>query len=127
MLQEWTDPPPMSATAAAPATRSTGGTLWLAYRIARDPDHCAIVRFRGVERYAWGQSPAVHLVGRPGDMPRGSFYALAADDPGAASGGCRWIVTFPDAVLDVHAAQGDVIRRAVAAPAPSHALAALLA
>jgi hypothetical protein len=41
--------------------------------------------------------------------------------------GRRWIITFPDALLDVRAADGEVILRAIAAVEPSHALAALLA
>jgi hypothetical protein len=51
MLKEWTEPPPMSAAAPAPAILSSDGTLWLAYRIARDPHHCAVLRFhRGTVR-----------------------------------------------------------------------------
>ena len=41
MLEEWTEPPPMSAVAPAPAVLSSDGTLWLAYRIARDPPSMA--------------------------------------------------------------------------------------
>jgi len=39
----------------------------------------------------------------------------------------RWIITFPDALLDVRAADGEVVLRAAAALGPSHALAALMA
>jgi hypothetical protein len=127
MLQEWTDPPPMSATAAAPATRYTDGTLWLAYRIARDPSHSAVVRFGGVEDHRWGRPPAVHVLEAPGDLPRGSFYEIVAAEGVEAAGGRRWVVTFPEAVLDVHAARADVVLRAAAAPDPSHTLSALLA
>jgi hypothetical protein len=126
MLQEWTEPPPMSASMPAPAVLSTDGTLWLAYRIARDPNHCAVVRFHHVEQYAWGAPPASHGAEVPGDLPRGSFYEVSSrgDD---AMGGRRWIITFPDALLDVRAADSEVVLRAAAALGPSHALAALLA
>jgi hypothetical protein len=126
MLQEWTEPPPMSASMPAPAVLSTDGTLWLAYRIARDPNHCAVVRFHHVEQYAWGAPPASHGAEVPGDLPRGSFYEVSSrgDD---AMGGRRWIITFPDALLDIRAADSEVVLRAAAALGPSHALAALLA
>lgn len=128
MLAEWTEPPPMSATAPAPAVLSSDGTLWLAYRIARDPHHCAVVRFHRVEQYAWGAPPAMLAVERPGELPRGSFYevpALESDPHGATAR--RWLVTFPDAMLEVRAAEGEVVLRAAAALGPAHALAALLA
>jgi hypothetical protein len=125
MLQEWTEPPPMSASAPAPAVLSTGNTLWLAYRIARDPNHCAVLRFHHVEQYLWGQPPAAHGVEIPGELPRGSFYEVLSTGAGAAAR--RWIVTFPDALLEVRAADGEVVLRAAAALGPSHALAALLA
>lgn len=124
-LREWTEPPPMSASAPAPAVLSTDGTLWLAYRIARDPNHCAVVRFHQVEEYVWGPPPAIHGPDIPGDLPRGSFYEIAAPTDG--SGPRRWIITFPDALLNVRAADGEVVLRATAALGPSHALAALLA
>ena len=60
MLREWTEPPAMSATAPAPALLSSDGTLWLAYRIARDPHHCAVLRFHHVGHYAWGAPPAAY-------------------------------------------------------------------
>lgn len=125
MLQEWTEPPAMSPSQPSPAVLSTDGTLWLAYRTARDPNHCAVVRFHRVEQYVWGLSPAVHGLEVPGEMPRGSFYEVPA--AGDGRGGRRWIITFPDALLDVRAADGEVVLRATAALAPSHALAALLA
>jgi hypothetical protein len=125
MLQEWTEPPPMSASAPAPAVLSTDNTLWLAYRIARDPSHCAVVRFLRVEQYGWGPPPAAYGVEIPGELPRGSFYEVPSVGGGAATR--RWIVTFPDALLDVRAAGGEVVLRAAAALGPSHALAALLA
>ena len=127
MLQEWTEPPPMSATAPAPAVLSTDGTLWLAYRIARDPHHCAVVRFSRVDHYAWGAPPAAHGAEVSGDLPRGSFYEVVSRNGAEARRGRRWIITFPDALLDVRAADGEVILRATAAVEPSHALAALLA
>ena len=40
-LREWTEPPAMNATLPAPAVLSSDGTLWLAYRIARDPTSLA--------------------------------------------------------------------------------------
>jgi hypothetical protein len=118
----------MSATSPAPAVLSTDGTLWLAYRIARDPNHCAVVRFHHVEQYAWGASPAAHGEDITGPLPRGSFYEVPprnAGDSGAR--GRRWIITFPDATLEVRAADGEVVLRAAAALGPAHALAALLA
>jgi hypothetical protein len=36
-------------------------------------------------------------------------------------------VTFPDAILEVRAADAEVVLRATAAPDPAHALAAILA
>jgi hypothetical protein len=115
----------MSASAPAPAVLSTDTTLWLAYRIARDPHHCAVVRFHGVEQYGWGPPPAAHGLEMPGDLPRGSFYEVLS--VGDASATRRWIVTFPDALLDVRGAEAEVVLRAAAALGPSHALAALLA
>ena len=111
----------MSASAPAPAAFTADGTLWLAYRIARDPHHCAVVRFDRVRHYAWGASPAVYLVEEAAELPRGSFYEV----PGGA--GRRWLVTFPDDVLDVIAADAELVLRATAAQSPVHALAALLA
>ncbi len=125
MLEEWTEPPPMSPSAPAPAVLSTDGTLWLAYRIARDPNHCAVLRFHHVERYAWGAPPAAHGAEVPGDLPQGSFYQVRTGT-GNGESGRRWIITFPDALLDVRAADGEVVLRATAALGPSHALAALL-
>ena len=58
----------------APALLSSDGTLWLAYRIARDPHHCAVVRFLQVEHYAWGPSPAVHGPEQADRPPQGGFY-----------------------------------------------------
>jgi hypothetical protein len=127
-LAEWTEPPPMSATAPAPAVLSSDGTLWLAYRIARDPHHCAVIRFHHVARYEWGAPPAAHAPESEGDLPRGSFYevpARSAEPGGGASR--RWLVTFPEGILDVRAADGEVVLRAAAALGPAHALAALLA
>lgn len=126
MLEEWTEPPPMSATAPAPALASSDDTLWLAYRIARDPHHCAVVRFHRTGHYAWGASPASQGIETAGELPRGSFYEVpVAEGPGA--GARRWLVTFPDAILDVRAADAEVVLRAAAALAPADALAALLA
>ena len=118
----------MSATAPAPAVLSSDGTLWLAYRIARDPHHCAVVRFHRVEQYAWGAPPATHATEAIGDLPRGSFYEVPSR-LGAGPGwqGRRWLVTFPDAMLEVRAAEGEVVLRATAVLGPAHALAALLA
>jgi hypothetical protein len=48
-------------------------------------------------------------------------------DPQGPSGGRRWLITFPDAMLEVRAAEGEVVLRATAALGPAHALAALLA
>ena len=76
MLKEWTEPPPMSAAAPAPAVLSSDGTLWVAYRIARDPHHCAVIRFHHVAQYAWGAPPAALGVENPGELPQGSFYEV---------------------------------------------------
>jgi len=128
MLVEWTEPPPMSATAPAPAVLSSDGTLWLAYRIGRDPHHCAVLRFHHVEHYAWGASPAAHVDEVRPELPRGSFYEVP-DTEGASDGrhARRWLATFPDALLEVRAADVEVVLRATAALGPAHALAALLA
>lgn len=128
MLVEWTEPPPMSPTAPAPAVLCSDGTLWLSYRIARDPHHCAVVRFHHVARYTWGAPPAAHVAELTPDLPRGSFYEVpieARTETGAPER--RWLVTFPDAILDVRAADAEVVLRAAAVPGPAHALAALLA
>jgi hypothetical protein len=127
MLRDWTEPPPMSATAPAPAVLSSDGTLWLAYRIARDPHHCAVLRFHRVEQYAWGSPPAVHGVEETGPLPQGSFYEVPSGAVADRRGGRRWLITFPDAILDVRAADAEVVLRAAAALGPAHALAALLA
>lgn len=126
-LQEWTEPPPMSARRPSPAVLATDGTLWLSYRIARDSSHCAVIRFHRVEQYVWGPSPAAHLEEDPGAVPRGSFYEVPVESGGPGGRGRRWIITFPDALLDVRAADGEVVLRATAALGPSHAIAALLA
>jgi hypothetical protein len=128
MLSEWTEPPPMSAVAPMPVVLSSDGTLWLAYRIGRDPDHCAVLRFHHVVRYAWGAPPAAHVVDVTPELPRGSFYEVAAaPGPGEGARARRWLVTFPDAMLDIRAADAEVVLRATAAPSPAHALTALLA
>jgi hypothetical protein len=127
LLQEWTEPPPMSANAPAPAVLATDGTLWLAYRIGRDPHHCAVVRFHQVEEYAWGSPPAALGIEASGDLPQGSFYEVLSGNDGASVGERRWIITFPEALLTVRAADVEVVLRATAALGPSHALAALLA
>jgi hypothetical protein len=125
-LREWTEAPAMNATLPAPAVLSSDGTLWLAYRIARDPHHCAVVRFLHVEQYAWGASPAVHGPEQADRPPQGGFYQVAP--AGDASGsGRRWLITFPDAMLEVRAPDAEVVLRAAAALGPAHALAALLA
>ncbi len=120
-MREWTEPPPMSAQSPAPAILASDSTLWVAYRIARDPHHCAVIRFHHVEEYAWGAPPAVHGPETADKLPRGSFYEV----PVAA--GRRWLITFPDALLEVRAGDAEVVLRAAAALAPGHALAALLA
>lgn len=125
MLKEWNEPPLMSATAPLPAVLSSDGTLWLAYRIARDPHHCAVVRFHHVERYAWGEPPARVNSELDGELSRGSFYEVPAGP--VDTGGKRWLVTFPEAILEVRAGDAEVVLRATAALAPAHALAALLA
>ncbi len=118
----------MSAMAPMPAVLSSDGTLWLAYRIARDPDHCAVLRFHQVVRYAWGAPPAAHVVEVGPELPRGSFYEVpGASGPDAGARERRWLVTFPDAMLEVRAADAEVVLRATAAPSPAHALTALLA
>jgi len=118
----------MSATAPAPAVLSADGTLWLAYRVARDPHHCAVLRFHQVERYAWGAPPAVHAPETLGELAQGSFYEVPAGNGVDVGGrGRRWLITFPDAMLEVRAADGEVVLRAAAALEPAHALAALLA
>ena len=128
MLEEWTEPPPMSPVAPAPAVLSSDGTLWLAYRIARDPHHCAVLRFHHVNQYAWGAPPAVHGPEDSGDLPQGSFYEVrVANSPEGDRLGRRWLITFPDAMLEVRAGDGEVVLRAAAALGPTHALAALLA
>ncbi|HKT59015.1 MAG TPA: hypothetical protein VJQ46_03130 [Gemmatimonadales bacterium] len=128
MLREWTEPPAMSVTAPAPALLSSDGTLWLAYRIARDPHHCAVLRFHHVEQYAWGAPPAAYGPEQASSLPQGGFYEVpAGTGPELRGSRRRWLITFPDAILDVRAADGEVVLRAAAALGPAHALAALLA
>jgi len=117
----------MSSTAPAPALLSSDGTLWLAYRIGRDPHHCAVLRFHHVDHYAWGAPPAAHGPERVAELSRGSFYEVPTDDGAAQRGARRWLITFPDAMLEIRAADGEVVLRATAALGPAHALAALLA
>jgi hypothetical protein len=116
----------MCASAPAPAVLVTDGSLWLAYRIGRDPHHCAVVRFHRVEGYAWGSPPAALGDEASGDLPRGSFYEVPSGNDGVSVRGRRWIITFPEALLNVRAADVEVVLRATAALGPSHALAALL-
>lgn len=128
MLHEWTEPPPMSVAAPAPAILSSDSTLWLAYRIARDPDHCAVLRFHHVQQYMWGAPPAAYGPERFGELVQGSFYEVPAGSHGAGGiPGRRWLITFPEATFEVRAADGEVVLRAAAAVGPAHALAALLA
>ncbi len=128
LIVEWIEPPPMSATAPAPAVLSTESTLWLAYRIARDSHHCAVVRFHRVEEYAWGVPPVVHVDELRPELSRGSFYEIPGSAPSDPAGcECRWLATFPDAMLKVWAADAEVVLRGTAAISPAHALAALLA
>jgi hypothetical protein len=128
MLKEWADPPPMNATAPLPALRTSDDTLWVAYRIARDPHHCAVVRFDHVEHHAWGDRPSRLGAELSGELPRGNFYEVATQGGDAgAERGRRWLVTFPEAILEVRAASAEVVLRAIAAVSPAHALAALLA
>ncbi len=128
MLLEWSEPPPMSAVAPAPVVLSSDGTLWLSYRIARDPDHCAVVRFHHVAHYAWGAPPAAHVIEVTPTLPRGSFYEIpGVTKPESGMNQRRWLVTFPDAMLEIRAADAEVVLRATAAPSPAHALSALLA
>jgi hypothetical protein len=108
-----------------PAVRSSDGTLWVAYRIARDPHHCAVVRFHHVEHYDWGEPPSRLNIELGGALARGSFYEVRGGSGGAESR--RWLVTFPEAILEVRAGDAEVVLRATAAVAPAHALAALLA
>jgi len=84
------------------------------------------VRFLHVEQYAWGASPAVHGPEQADRPPQGGFYQVASAGE-ASGGGRRWLITFPDAMLDVRAADAEVVLRAAAALGPAHALAALLA
>jgi len=127
VLREWTEPPAMSATAPAPAVLSSDGTLWLAYRIARDPHHCAVLRFHQVDHYAWGAPPATYGPEQVSTLPQGSFYEVPGERGEQRIGGRRWLITFPDAILDVRAGACEVVLRAAAALGPAHALAALLA
>ena len=117
----------MSVTAAAPAVRSSDGTLWLAYRIARDPHHCAVLRFHRVEQYVWGAPPAEYGPERESALPQGGFYEVPRDPGDVGGGERRWLITFPDAMLEIRAADGEVVLRAAAALEPAHALAALFA
>lgn len=118
----------MSATAPSPAVLTSDGTLWLAYRIARDPHHCAVLRFHQVEQYAWGAPPAAYGPERVSSIPQGSFYEVPGQSGSDETAGAarRWLITFPDAILEVRAADGEVVLRAAAAIGPAHALAALL-
>ena len=126
MLEEWTEPPPMSPVAPAPAVLSSDSTLWLAYRIARDPHHCAVIRFHHVQQYAWGAPPAVYGLESLGALSQGSFYEVPVASGETVGLGRRWLITFPDAMLEVRAADAEVVLRAAAALGPAHALAALL-
>ena len=126
MLEEWTEPPPMNAVAPAPAVLSSDGTLWLAYRIARDQHHCAVIRFQHVQQYVWGPPPAVYGLDSLGDLSQGSFYEVPVTSEEGSGTGRRWLITFPDAILEVRAADAEVVLRAAAALGPAHALAALL-
>ena len=125
MLEEWTQPPPMSPVAPAPAVLSSDSTLWLAYRIARDPHHCAVIRFHHVQQYAWAHRPP-SMAWRAWARSRKAASTRSRWRAGRRSGGRRWLITFPDAMLEVRAADAEVVLRAAAALGPAHALAALL-
>ena len=99
----------------------------MALRIARDPHHCAVLRFHHVEEYAWGAPPAAHGLDQAGPLAQGGFYEVPGGSAiGQTGGPRRWLITFPDAILDVRAADAEVVLRAAAALGPAHALAALL-
>jgi hypothetical protein len=79
-----------------------------------------------VEEYGWGAPPAAHGLEQAGSLPQGGFYEVPCAGLETRSGRRRWLITFPDAILDVRADDAEVVLRAAAALGPAHALAALL-
>jgi hypothetical protein len=81
-----------------------------------------------MQQYRWGAPPAAYGPERLGELVQGSFYEVSAGHRVAGStSGRRWLITFPEAMFEVRAADGEVVLRAAAAVGPAHALAALLA
>lgn len=117
----------MSASTPDPVFLSRGTDLWLAYRTAREDDHCAVVHFRGVTGYSVGPPSDERLDEHPlyaQGLEQYRFHTLAS---AASSSPGRWIITFHDETADVTAASAEVVVRAVNATDPQHALAALMA
>lgn len=133
MINPWTAPPAMARGNPDTSLRLMGTELWLAYRIARDPDHYAVIRFSEVEKHEFGPPDEDHLYEHP-LFPYGleayHFHKVLPPTLNrrvAAARLRRWVITFPHATLDVTARRAALIVRAIAARDAEGALAAATA
>lgn len=115
--------------APEPALAAHPPTLRLAYRIARDPPHFAVVRFDGVQRHAVEALDEVGLRGHP-LYPRGlrshRFHEVLPpllEEEARRVGLRRWLVVFRDELVEVLARRARVVVRAIEAPGARAALA----
>lgn len=133
MITPWDAPPAMAVGPPDTSLRLKGSELWLAYRIARDPDHYAVIRFSDVEKHEFGPPDIEHLYEHslfPYGLEPHHFHKVLPPTLNrrvAAAHLRRWVVTFPHATLDVTARRGALIVRAIAARDAEGALAAVTA
>jgi hypothetical protein len=123
----------MDVRAPDPCVLRKDTDLWLAYRIARDRDHFAVIRFEGLEDYILGEPDEEHLYEHP-FFPYGlaSFHFHEVLPPllpaeRASRGLRRWIANFRDETLDVVARSVTLAARAIAAADSASALASIRA
>ena len=112
----WSAPPTVHSTAARPATRAEGDSLWLAYRTQR-ADHFAVVRFSGVIEWRTVGSDEgsrrARTERRAGFPEPCTFQQIEGHDRRADVR--RWLVVFPDETLDVTAHRAHLVVRAIQA------------
>ncbi|MEP6573184.1 MAG: hypothetical protein ABJD11_10835 [Gemmatimonadota bacterium] len=133
IIKIWDVPPTMDARAPDPCLLRSDADLWLGYRIARDPDHFAVLRFEGMQHYALAEPDEGHLYEHaffPYGLESFRFHEvlpplLLADQ--SEAGLQRWIVSFREETLDVVARGVKLSARAIAAQDSASALASIRA